>query len=55
MTWEKKKDGHCESELKALVKKNVPFSPLHTNGINVFVIVVMAISHEANSCDVSSK
>lgn len=54
MTWERKKDGHCESELKALVKKNVPLPP-GTNGINVFVIIEIAISQEDNSCDMSPK
>lgn len=27
VTWGKKKDEHFEPELKALVKKNVPFPP----------------------------
>lgn len=54
MTWERKKDGHCESELKALVKKNVSLPP-RTNGVNVFVIVEMAISQDYNGCDMSPK
>lgn len=45
----KKKNGRCELELESIsAEKCLIFSP-HTNGINVFVIVMMAISLKSNS------